>query len=118
MEKATKRVVGQEYKYRIPENHALRNHLNKLQNRIAIGDISEIGIPTLAGIVGGEMLHPGLGGMMTGMGGGFGAGAGARLMRSKLLEYPIVQSPTVESIFKKLAPLYYAGGRSIIGQQE
>lgn len=115
IEKATQRVVGQDYKHRIPENHPLRNHLSNLKNRLTVGDISEMALPTAAGMIGGSMLHPGLGGAM-GASGGLSAGLGSKLLRSKFLEYPVVQSPIVENIFKKLSPLYYGGGRAAIGQ--
>jgi hypothetical protein len=116
IEKATNRVVGQDYKHRIPENHPLRNHLANLKNRLTVGDISEMALPAAAGMIGGNLLHPGFGGF-AGASSGAGAGLASKLLRSKFLEYPIVQSPVVENVFKKLSPLYYGGGRAAIGQQ-
>lgn len=117
IEKATNRVVGQEYKHRIPENHELRNHLKRLKNRIAIGDISEMAIPSIAGMISGSMMHPSVGAYIGGTS-GLGAGLGSKFLRSKFLQYPVVQSPTVQNAFKALEPFYYGGGRAFIGQQD
>lgn len=118
LEKASQRVVGQEYKYRIPEEHPLRNHLKDLKNRIAIGDVSESVLPSLAGGIIGEMIHPGIGGISGGISSGVGTSLASKMARSKLLKYPVVQSPSVENAFKKMSPLYYKGARSLAGYPE
>lgn len=115
LEKATTRTVGAERKYTIPQSHPLREHANQLRNRLKVGDIAEIGLPTLSGFLLGGHAHPGGLGSLTGLGTGLGLGLGG----SKLLEYPIVQSPLVQNIFKKLEPFYYKGGRAaIMGKDE
>lgn len=117
IEKATERVVGQEYRYRIPENHPLRNHLKDLQNRLTVGDVSEIAIPALGGALlgglSGNSLAPGYGSYAGGAG-GFITGALAGLGGSKLLRYPIVQSPGVQNAFSKIAPYYYNSARAAV----
>lgn len=121
IDKASQRVVGQDYRLRIPEDHPLRNHLANLKNRLTTADIAKIGIPTLTGAIlghgGGGAFGPQFSGLGSGAGGAFGAHLGNKLLHSKLLEYPIVQSPIIENIFKRLEPLYYGGGRSLIGQE-
>lgn len=121
LDKATNRVVGADYKYRIPLDHPLRNHLKDLNNRIALGDIAELAVPTIGGAVGGAMLghgiSPGLGsfaGMGSGSLGGFLAGLGG----SKALRYPVVQSPAVQNIFSKAEPLYYKTARALVGENQ
>lgn len=117
LEKATEGVVGAEHKYKIPENHPLRNHLKELQNRISIGDISELATPALAGALlgglSGNSLIPSYGSYAGGLG-GLGAGLALGLGGSKLLKYPVIQSPTVQNAFSKINPFFYKTGRAAI----
>ena len=109
------RVVGQENRLTIPEKHPLRKHTKDLRNRITLGDISEMAIPSIAGLLGGGHFNP-LGGTI-GFGGGLGAGLASKLFRNKFLEYPIVQSQAVQNAFKNIEPLYYGGGRAGIAKK-
>lgn len=112
LEGATERVVGQGQKFTIPENHPLRNHMRDLKNRLTLGDVAEFAIPTIAGGLAGGMIHPAAG--LGGIAGGLGTGFGSKLLRSKLLEFPVVQSPGVQNVFKELSPAYYGIGRGLM----
>ncbi len=109
-EKITHKKSGNAYTA-IPEDHALRNHLNEINHAIKFGEGAKIGLPTLGGILGSEALLPGFGTI----GGIGGAGIGASLLSNtgnKALETAqLIQN----ALAKKLSPLYYGAGRIGIG---
>lgn len=108
--------IGQEEKSVIPEFHPLRNHLKDLEHKINIGEAASFAVPAVAGGIGGELLHPGLGGLV----GGFGvsqipaiaAKFGAPTMTG------FVQNPLVQNAFTRANPYYYGLGRAGIGYSQ
>lgn len=94
----------------IPVGHPLRNHLRDLDKFADFGNaVNDIGIPA-AGLIGGEIASPGLGGAITGL----AAGGGARYMMPGLVKG--AQNPLLERMMRAINPLYYSAGRTAINQ--
>ena len=101
----------------MPAEHSLRNHLAELDNAISRGRALQIAIPTLTGAAVGEYASPGFGGLLSGAGAGLGFG-GLGSIASKLggpTIAGITHEPWIRNWIKRLAPVYYGGGRAGIG---
>lgn len=114
IQKGIEKTVGKNDKSLIPEGHALRNHLNDLNNAINLGKAAQTVVPTMAGAISGEMIHPGLGGLLGGASGGLGASQIAS-MASKFGAPSMtgfIQNPLIENLMKNyISPAYYGAGR-------
>lgn len=102
----------------IPPGHPLEKHLNELNEIMNFGNLAKGIFPVAAGVMGGELLHPGLsGGIAGGLGGLGGAGALLSAAGNPVLQ-ATVQNPFVKNVFNKTAPPYYLGGRAVIANTE
>lgn len=115
IQKGIEKTVGSGASERslIPQGHALRNHMNDLENVMNFGKAAQFAVPTLGGAAAGELLHPGLGGMIGGAVSGLGASQLSN-MASKFGAPSVtqfMQNPWVENVFRKTAPPLYLGGR-------
>lgn len=97
----------------IPNDHYLREALAKVQRKSDIGKSAQYGIPIAGSILGGEMLHPGIGGAIGGLSVGSMLG---HYLNPAMQE--IAQNPTLSEALKKLSKPYYAGGSSVIGYEQ
>lgn len=99
---------------KIPKEHYLREALNNMQSKLYKAKAAQFAIPMLAGGVAGELLHPGL----TGIGSGLTAGLVAGGASPRLAEF--IQNPEISKIIERLkrtkniaSPIYYGGGREL-----
>jgi hypothetical protein len=113
----TEKTVGKEQSNLIPEGHPLRNHLSDLEKKISQGRALQVAIPALTGAAVGEYTNPGLTGVLGGASTGLGLG-GVGAIASKLGGTTVtgmLQEPWIRNWIKRLAPVYYGGGRTGIG---
>ncbi len=92
----------------IPNEHALREAFTHMQSKMRKGKAAQYAIPLLAGGIGSQVIHPGLGSL----GGGLFAGAVGGIGGTKLAEF--IQNPEIAKIFQRLGP--YARGTAQIGR--
>lgn len=78
----------------IPDEHPLTKTLNKLNNRIHLGEAAQYAIPTLTGTLTGGHLSPGIGNLL---GGGAG-GLIAHYLQPHMIKF--IQNPAANKIIK------------------
>ncbi len=104
----------------IPHNHPLVNHLNEMNRAINFGKAMQTAVPTILGGIGGEVVHPGIGGLL----GGAASGLGGSQLSSLAAKFgapsisSFVQNPLVQNVMRHLSPLYYGAGRAAIGETQ
>lgn len=114
IDQATRKTMGNTDRSMIPEAHPLRNHLADLNKMTQFGEAAQYAIPAILGGIGGEILHPGLGGII----GGGATALGASQMSSMASKFGapnmtnFVQNPLVERLFNRTAPWWYGAGRA------
>lgn len=118
IKQGTEKTIGEEERLLIPKGHPLHNHLKDLNSVLNFGNAAQFGLPAIGGGIMGELMHPGLGGIVGGGISGIGS-SGLSKIASKFGAPSMtnfMQNPKIENIFNKTEPAYYGAGRTAINQ--